>query len=510
MSSTWTAAGDTLFSRNLVAGVPTVIDKMIFAYVEGLDSTASIDPDGGIPEGAVVFEYDIPEEYRSWISPNLVVYSALLGSDIGNFNFNWQGLYCSAGETLVAVSTFPTVKKTKTDAASGTTGNNVTRNFMLPHTSAREGTGITVEAATWQLDFTVRLKGIDERMRLSNRDFYGRAHYFDAGWLLAEAEGAYSFTAGSGYIEGIRIAIDEPLPFVPAELPCSVWLDVSMQGAGSDIVAVITPVTAGLDEPLYDYLTPAPVVINHYLQKVAEIDASGAVTDWRAPLQEVEPEEKSMLITLEEGIAGALHAANNQFLDFFLGKHVFSFLVDTAMPGFIPVTGTKVDTGVINYPRLAYWLRTEEGRKLCVSEAEWQELSYAFWATLADGTKIGWDGIGGVCRYVLDLNTGSIRVPDLRGMAMVFASTSLGVGEVEGDMSRRVTGTLGTGAHGSGYAVVRGVFVPTGKQDLVVSSTQIATGVAADFDNARMEPVGVENTIKNIRVLPCIYAGTPA
>mgnify|MGYP000011711832 CR=1 FL=1 len=37
-----------------------------------------------------------------------------------------------------------------------------------------------VTAETWQIDFTARLDGIDERERLSNLDVFGRQAFFDA------------------------------------------------------------------------------------------------------------------------------------------------------------------------------------------------------------------------------------------------------------------------------------------------------------------------------------------
>ena len=65
------------------------------------------------------------------MNPNQVVYSALLGSDIGDWSFNWQGLYCSEYETLIAAASFPTLEKRKYSSATGAAGNNLTRNFLL-------------------------------------------------------------------------------------------------------------------------------------------------------------------------------------------------------------------------------------------------------------------------------------------------------------------------------------------------------------------------------------------
>jgi len=289
MSVVLTYAGESLIASLQAGGQPLVIDKFLFANVPGLDHTAPVDPALGVP-AEVVHEFTIPPEYRAFVTPNQVVYSALLGSDIGPFTFNWQGLYCSEHDVLVAVATFPAMEKRAYDPNTNTQGNNLTRNFLLEFTGARELTQITVEAAVWQLDFTVRLKGIDERERLSNRDLYGRSAFLDDGWLLTHDAG-YRFEAGRGYVEGIRAALVEPLVVVPSLMPCDVWLDVSMQRQGSDVVTVVSPMFLDPIAPAADYTEGAPYHVPHYCVQVASIAADGAVTDLR---------QKGMAISAEQ------------------------------------------------------------------------------------------------------------------------------------------------------------------------------------------------------------------
>lgn len=280
MSVALTDAGAALIAQLQAASQPLTIDTMVFANVPDQDFTAPIDTAAGIPAG-VVHEAGIPPEYRAFVNPNQIVYSALLGSTVGPFSFNWQGLYCSEHDTLVAVATFPPLEKRAYDPNTNTPGNNLTRNFMLVFTGAQELTQITVEAAVWQLDFTVRLKGIDERERLAMRDLCGRAVFLDDGWLLTNNAGAYHFEAGHGFVEGIRAALSESLPVAPSITPCDVWLDVSLQPQGSDVVTVVTPVflAPGASNP--DYSEAAPYHIPHYCVRVASIAANGAVTDLR-------------------------------------------------------------------------------------------------------------------------------------------------------------------------------------------------------------------------------------
>ncbi len=276
-----TAAGESLMARLHAEGKRLLIDRFLFAHIPGQDSTAPVDIGQGVPIGHIVHDALIPEEYRAWVNPNEVVCSALLTSDIGPFEFNWQGLYCSEYDTLIQVATFPTLQKKAYDPSSNTAGNNFTRNMLLTYFGARELTGITIEASTWQLDFTVRLKGIDERERLSNRDIYGDAAFMGEGWQLAGSGGSYAFKAGYGYIAGIRAALEGDMPFVPAQLPCDVWLDLSMPRVGSDVVTDVAAVTMAVDawpENFRQYREDPPIPLMHYCAKVARIAADGTVT----------------------------------------------------------------------------------------------------------------------------------------------------------------------------------------------------------------------------------------
>lgn len=284
MSTILTAAGESLIARLQAEGKALIIDTMILANVPGQDHTQAIAPGVTVPaEAQIVLRYAIPPQYRAYVNPNQVVYSAMLGSDMGDFTFNWQGLWCSEHNTLVAVATFPALEKRRYDEANGKTGNNLTRNFLLTFTGARELTGLTISADVWQLDFTVRLNGIDERQRLANFDIYGQA-FFDAdGWLLQKTAEAYAFAPGLGYVGGIRAALAESLPLAAPEsanLPQNVWLDVCLKHTGSDRVAEASPMLTPPAAPLADSAADETGLM-HYRALVARIEADGSVTDLR-------------------------------------------------------------------------------------------------------------------------------------------------------------------------------------------------------------------------------------
>ena len=194
MSVIMTAAGEALKARLQAEGKPLVIDTFVFAHIPNLDPTEQLTPGITVPTEQVVYTYPIPDEYRAYVNPNQVVYSALLGSDVGDWSFNWQGLVCSEYDTLIAAATFPTLEKRKYSGATGAAGNNLTRNFLLEFSGAKELTGITISADVWQLDFTIRLLGMDERERLSNFDLYGAGWFSGDGWKLARQGGQYALS----------------------------------------------------------------------------------------------------------------------------------------------------------------------------------------------------------------------------------------------------------------------------------------------------------------------------
>src|SRR5690606_26579580 len=116
-------------------------------------------------------------------------------------------------------------------------GNNLTRNFLVVFDGAQELTGISIDASTWQHDFTVRLAGIDERERQSNRDVYGRACFFGGSLQLEKVGAAYQIKPGIAYIEGIRLERVAALSVAPPGFPTTAWLDVALQRELSDVVA---------------------------------------------------------------------------------------------------------------------------------------------------------------------------------------------------------------------------------------------------------------------------------
>ena len=109
-----------------------------------------------------------------------------------------QGLVSSEG-VLLAFAHVP-VQQKRRNIPPHQIGNNVTRNMLLVFDGAQALTDVTIDASTWQHDFTVRLQDIDERERLANRDVFGRACFFADGLQVVKVEGGYQLKAGLAFL----------------------------------------------------------------------------------------------------------------------------------------------------------------------------------------------------------------------------------------------------------------------------------------------------------------------
>ncbi|WP_458736806.1 phage tail-collar fiber domain-containing protein [Pseudomonas chlororaphis] len=270
-----TLAGESLIAQKQGTQQVLNVARFIFANVPGLDPQSPIDRAAPKPPAnLIVHTYTIPAGNSGYVNPNQVVYSSMLGSDIGDFDWNWLGLETAEG-VLFAVAYVPLQQKRR-NIPPLQLGNNVTRNILVEFTGAQELTGITIDASTWQHDFTARLKGIDERERLSNRDVYGRACFFDSGLQLEKDGQAYRLKPGQAYVEGVRVLLPAAVNITPTTLPTTAWLDVALQRQSNDVVASWQVVFAANKA---DYVDSAG--IQHYCIALGDLTAA-AITDRRA------------------------------------------------------------------------------------------------------------------------------------------------------------------------------------------------------------------------------------
>ena len=210
-------------------------------------------------------------------------------------------------------------------------------------------------------------------------------------------------------------------------------------------------------------------------------------------------------ITITIDASGKYTATTRPFI---LGEFYY-FRHPSLRTGFAPCQGGILANAVTQYPELWAYLQTAEGQLLLKTEADWQAMSTATWATLADGTKVGWNGIGGVPYYVQDLATGTLRLPDLRGMyAEAAGFDSLGVGGVHGDMIRNIVGSgvsyRSTTAAMGAIEMLAGTGWNTGRaeNDIYMYNSRL--------NIARVVPTGSANKPRAWGALACCYLGQPA
>ena len=279
MSSNITIAGENLIARKHGEQKALEVTRFVFALVPGLDPNSAVDRTSVRPPAAQIV-HTTAVLRAGYVTPNQVVYSVMLGSDVGDWDFNWVGLE-TAENVLLAVAYVPVQQKRKNQPPLQI-GNNLTRNFMVAFSGAQAMTGVTIDASTWQHDFTVRLGGIDERERLSNRDIYGRARFFGGGLQVVKTGSSYQLKPGVAYIEGIRVALLNPTVVNVASVPSKAWLEVALQRQGSDVVATWQVV---FGSNLVDKTDSAGA--RHYFVAIADLPNSNTITDLR-PAQEID------------------------------------------------------------------------------------------------------------------------------------------------------------------------------------------------------------------------------
>jgi len=215
---------------------------------------------------------------------------------------------------------------------------------------------------------------------------------------------------------------------------------------------------------------------------------------------------------LQEYIVNSIseNSSSENKLDAFLGWYIFSGGIHpVAKPGMGVCDGRWIDNIEQAHPKIVEYLLRPENQILCVTPAEYEALNTHVWHTNADGTKVGFDGIGGVAKYCLDLVNGRLRLPDLRGMSPEMAGCDLlGVGLSGGDQMRALTGRVIrslTGTHS-------GVFY--GDNPRPNQRIAIETGYPSEhdicFDASRVVPTGPRNRGRSWGSNMAVWLGLPS
>ncbi|HDR1858514.1 phage tail protein [Pasteurella multocida] len=294
-------------ARQVTAGQTVVFDEIIFCNIPNLTANNLADH-LTFPDSEKIVHRQVVSQI-GFVNENAVVYSITMGTEIGDFDFNYIGLI-NRNLNLLAVGVYTnTIKKIKNK--NGIQGNAITRSILLEFDNAKQVTNITIPAETWQIDFTMRLSGIDEKIRLTNRDLYGRAAFFNDGFLLKRNNGnKFTINAGVAYVEGVRAHLSE-LENIQLSLPCSVYLDVVHH---CTVTGAYQTELTFLKQQKDDYKDGAGK--QHYVQILAEIDRNGNITDRRLlPKQYIPNDKKSDDINSNSSDTVATSAAVKKAFD---------------------------------------------------------------------------------------------------------------------------------------------------------------------------------------------------
>ncbi|UAN53705.1 phage tail protein [Serratia sp. JSRIV002] len=285
--------------------LPARPDTFIFAYVPGQDPDGEMDRDEPLPPEDQVMHRAPVAQYGT-INNDAVAYSVVLDTKVGDFDYNWIGLLDAESDTLCMIVHTRTQKKIATNGPFQ--GNTLSRTLVMEFNGAAAASHITVTAATWQIDFSARIFGQDDQLRLANLETYGQGSFFDNGFLVIREGNSYSAMAGRGYVGGIRAELTGYYPITVTTKPTFIWADVSWQGATTSAWSAHVVLTAA--ENLVDYIDPQR--FPHYVTAIARIEADGSVTDLRPKGSQGEQEANRLFLRKDQNLGDVKNKATSR------------------------------------------------------------------------------------------------------------------------------------------------------------------------------------------------------
>lgn len=292
--TTITDAFNDWLARRIADNKPGRPDKMVFAYITGQDPLAPVNPAEGMPAPADIRHVADITRFGT-LNENAFVTSVLLDTTLGNWSYNWIGLVDEETNTVLMIVHLPEQRKLKSQGSRQ--GNTLTRNLVMEFTGAAAASQITVTPETWQIDFSARLRSMDESRRLARVDHYGEAAFDGGSFRVSLAGSTVTVAPGLGYVAGLRVQLDNPVTLALAG-NTGVWVDAVWSGSATGSWAYGFSLRTA--SALTDYTDAAGYP--HYVTRIAEIKG-GTVTDHRIPFP---------LQRLEKVLDGRyLHVLNN-------------------------------------------------------------------------------------------------------------------------------------------------------------------------------------------------------
>jgi hypothetical protein len=277
MSQVITTAFEAYWQTCLTNQAPVVLDEFVLADIPNLDITSPINPATGLPPADQIV-YRQAVDQRGRVNNNAVAYSIVMDTSVGNFSFNAMYLINKATNLVGMIVYKGRETKTKTDTATGTTGNSLVKSMLMEYDQAAAATVTTVAAGTWQIDYSARLNGMEEQQRLAALALFGAATFFGTGFQVLNKAGTYKVQPGVGMVGGLRVQLDAEQAVTVSAKPMGVWLDVYR--AGTILSAWDNHITISTSASELTNYTDANGY-HHYVAKLGVVGADNAVTDKR-------------------------------------------------------------------------------------------------------------------------------------------------------------------------------------------------------------------------------------
>lgn len=257
-------SGESFFIKQLSMSKPIKLDQVIFANVPGVNGNSDIDLNGKIPAANQIV-HKAPVTQAGLLNDRTVVYSIVLDTNVGDFSFNYIGLMNAETNTLCVVMHTDLTKKIKTVGQQQ--GNTITESIWLELDNASTSTGITVDAKTWQIDYSSRMAAEDERIRLTNYDLYNRLVIIN-GMNITKSAGQLTVSPGLSYVAGLRVELLSTKT-IKVDNNQSLYIDCWLAGTATGEWTTNYNLIAGTN--LKDYEKG----FKHYVERIASIDAAG-------------------------------------------------------------------------------------------------------------------------------------------------------------------------------------------------------------------------------------------
>lgn len=264
--------------EKIEAGLAVTLNRFVLAYIPGLDVNTPILREEGLPdEKYIVHEQDVDQVGK--VNENALAYSIVMDTSVGDFQFNAMYLIDKVDRRVGVVVHKETEQKIKTDEAQAVQGNSLVKNIMMEYVGAAEAALISVTAATWQIDYSARLKGIDEGTQSTNVDHHYHDSFIKNGFLAVTTgvNNQYRITAGVGYIGGLRVEIQNDLNVFISTKPVYIYAISNQQGTVTSKAVNSVEVKVSTSQ-LVDY---SEGDTQYFVAKIAQIKTDGSVLDLR-------------------------------------------------------------------------------------------------------------------------------------------------------------------------------------------------------------------------------------